>query len=334
MPNLETLLYSAWKVWRIFQMVRKSVHKYLNFFVLILISLLFTACQESQLIITGVDEREANVILVFLDSKGIVASKEKAAQTGIGGTGESAGSPKFDIYVENKRSMEAMSILNSNGLPHRQGTDLLKLFAKQGLMSTEKEERIRYQAGLAQQLTNMILMIDGVIDANVQLSFPDTTSSAVEETAPQKVTAAVFVKHQGIAEDPNAHLENKIKRLVAGSVTGLDISDVTVVSDRSRFTDVKIDASQEVLGARGGEYVKIWSIVMSRESAGMFRFLFFCLLIIAILSILLMGWITWKVYPIIKQHGGLSHFFQLVPFLETAKKKWKKTEEPLEKEEL
>ncbi len=58
----------------------------------------------------------------------------------------------------------------------------------------------------------------------------------------QRVTAAVYVKHQGIVDDPNSHLISKIKRLVAGSVTGLDINDVTVISDRSRFTDVTLKA--------------------------------------------------------------------------------------------
>jgi type III secretion protein J len=253
------------------------------------------------------------VIVVFLESRGITAKKEAAAQGPSAGVDASA-IPKFNILVDGRQAIEAMALLNSNGLPHRKGTDLLELFAKSGMMSTDKEETIRYQAGLAQQIANMILMIDGVIDANVQISFPQEQGIG-EEGAVQKVTAAIFVKHQGIIDDPNSHLENKIKRLVSGSIQGLDINDVTVVSDRSRFTDVSIDAFGESIGAKGKEYVQIWSIVMDRESASKFQFIFTLLLVIAICLAIVVGWVIWKVYPTIRERGGFSELFNPVPLL-------------------
>ena len=41
-------------------------------------------------------------------------------------------------------------------------------------MSSDKEENIRYQAGLEEELKNIIRKIDGVLDADVQISFPST----------------------------------------------------------------------------------------------------------------------------------------------------------------
>ena len=289
---------------------------------LFLIALLLSGCGDTRAIVSGVDEREANIIVVFLDSKGIVAYKEKMAVSAGAATEDAA--PKYNIVVEGGRAIDAMALLNSNGLPHRQGTNLLELFAQKGLMSTDKEETVRYQAGLAQQIANMILMIDGVIDASVQLSFPEA-ETGIEETTKQPVTAAVFVKHQGIIDDPNSHLEIKIKRLVSGSVNGLDINNVTVISDRSRFTDITPSTLPDSLERGGIEYVRIWSMVMSRESAAKFRFIFFLLLSLAIVLALMIGWLLWKMYPTLKTKGGIHELFNPIPFFK--KKETGKQEE-------
>lgn len=282
-----------------------------------ILALLFTACGEYNSIVSNVDERQANIIVVFLESKGIHAMKVLSSSgSAIGGDANAA--PKYNIVVDEKQMISAMAILNQNGLPQRQGTSLLELFAKQGLMSTDKEETIRYQAGLAQQVTNTILMIDGVIDASIQLSFPG--EAAFGQTTQEKITAAVYVKHQGIFDDPNSHLEAKIKRLVSGSVNGLSIDDVTVVSDRSRFTDISPTPQVDSMVPTAKEYVKIWSIVMSKESAAKFRAVFFTILVIAMIIFLALGWLIWKVYPIIRSNGGIGEIFNPIPLLRKKKK--------------
>jgi len=272
---------------------------------LILSLLLLVGCETNMAIINDVDERDANEIVVFLASRGIPAEKIASTSTA---PGVGTSTPKYSISVPPGKATDAMAILNQNGLPRKQGTNLLELFAKAGLMSSEKEETIRYQVGLATQIANMILKIDGVIDADVQLSFPDTSASTgfggVPTGAPQqKITAAVYVKHQGILDDPNSHLITKIKRLVAGSVTGLDVNDVTVISDRSRFTDISLAPQAEPLETKAKEYVSIWSIVMNKDSAGRFRMLFFLLTFCAILFALAIVWLIWKFYPILKGKG-------------------------------
>lgn len=290
----------------------KKIKKLLSLFG-ILSLLLLTGCDKSQQIVSQVDEREANIIIVFLGSKGIHATKEQASSGGIGGENNVV---KFNIFVDESQMIEAMSVLNQNGLPRRHGTNLLDLFAKQGLMSSDKEETIRYQAGLEQQITNTILMIDGVIDATVQLSFPPEETALTGATQ-EKTTAAVYVKHQGVYDDPNIHLENKIKRLVSGSVNTLDINDVTVVSDRSRFTDVSVGENGEVNG-QPKEYVSIWSIVMSKNSAGRFRTLFFLILFLGIVFAVGFGWLIWKFYPIIKRKG-LKELLNPMPVVDDKK---------------
>lgn len=265
-------------------------------------------CGSDMSIVGNIDEKEANVILVLLESKGVSARKVRWAHAQVGT--ESA--PKFSIVVSPGVVVKAVSILNQNGFPRNRGSDLLELFAKQGLMTSDKEETIRYHAGLGQQLTNTILMIDGVIDASVQLSFPPEEGAlgSLEQNEPKKITAAVYVKHQGIVDDPNIHLENKIKRLVSGSVSGLDIGDVTVVSDRSRFTDISPEPPPSGVALSGsGRYVNIWNIVMSKDSATRFRTIFFILSAVSVLCIVALGWLAWKLYPELKRKVSLSGLF-------------------------
>lgn len=273
---------------------------------------LLSGCEKAKAIVGNINEREANIILVLLESKGIPATKEiSTTGTEMGG----GGAVTYQIVVPESHTIEAISYLNQNGFPRVQGTNLLDLFAKQGLMTSDREELIRYQAGLAQQLTNTILMIDGVIDASVQLSFPPEATTLAETAEKKKITAAVYVKHQGVIDDPNTHLENKIKRLISGSITGLDINDVTVVSDRSRFTDITLGVLGEPMNAKPREYLSIWSIVMSKDSASRFRFLFFLITTLTILFGILAGWLLWKLYPTLRKKGGVKELLSPTPFV-------------------
>jgi type III secretion protein J len=298
----------------------KSLTRLLTIFML----LLLCSCENNRVIVNNLDEREANEIIVFLASKAINAEKIQMSSSTPGGGAEMI---KYSLAVKPSQSTEAMALLNQNGLPRIKGTNLLDLFAKAGLMSSEKEETIRYQAGLAEQIATMIRKIDGVIDANVQLSFPVADSNSglpgAANAAPKKITAAVYVKHQGVLDDPNSHLIIKIKRLVSGSVTGLDINDVAVIADRSRFTDITLTPTIEPLEGRmkEKEYVSIWSIVMSKTSAGRFRVLFFSLMLFSILFALILGWVIWKVYPILKRKGGFKSLLRATPILDETSEK-------------
>jgi type III secretion protein J len=267
-----------------------------RFFVLGLV-LFLAGCEGNQSIVNNVDEREANEIVVYLASKGIAAQKLQAASSEVGG---GSGAVQYNISVDEERSTEAISLLNRIGLPRVQGTTLLQLFAKSGLMSSDREETVRYQAGLAEELKNTIRKIDGVIDADVQLSFPPAEITPVPGATPPKTTASVYVKHQGVLEDPNSHLETKIKRLVSSSVNGLGFEDVAVISDRSRLAEIQLSANGEMIGPNNLQeaYVSIWSIVMTKSSLGKFRLVFFSLILLNFLFAGGIGWLIYKFYPL------------------------------------
>lgn len=281
----------------------KSMRSFKIIFSLLCV-ILFSSCSENKSIVMDVDEREANTIVVFLASKGIKAEKMVQVSQAAGAAG---GPSSFTIQVDSEQATRAMALLNQNGLPRPQSTNLLTLFAKSGLMSSASEETIRYQAGLAEQIAGTIRRIDGVLDAQVQIAFPkEETTIGTQTTQTQKITAAVYVKHQGILDDPNSHLVAKIKRLVAASISGLDINDVSIIPDRARFLDVSLTSAPEALSGPSMSYAEILGIKIANESVSQFQSLFFSLLSLGILFFLIALTLMWKCYPIIKKQGFLK----------------------------
>jgi len=275
----------------------------------LMVALVFTGCSSQKVIINGLDEREANEILVFLSTRNIDAQKIKAESEGPGGGGK--GLVLWDVAVPYERSTEAMAVLSANGLPRRRAQNLLDLFAAGGLVPSEMQEKIRYQAGLAEQIASTIRKIDGILDADVQLSFPEEDPLNPKEKK-QPVTASVFVKHQGVLDDPNSHLITKIRRLVSSSVQGLKFENVTVISDKGRFAE----RGQALLRSASSniELVRVWGVSVAKASVGRFQKLFFGIISLLALATLSSMWFFWKVLPVARECGGIKTLFFFHPF--------------------
>lgn len=281
----------------------QSVHSWFRYIFLICMLFLCASCESKRTIVNQMDEKEANEILVFLSTRGISATKVRVAEGGGGG----AKIPLFDITVDEDRATEAMSLLNQAGLPRRRAQNLLGIFANVGLVPSEMQDKIRYQAGLAEQIASTIRKIDGVLDAEVQISFPEEDPLNPGAEKKQKITASVYIKHNGVLDDPNSHLITKIKRLVAASVVGLDFDNVTVIADRARMYELPP-------GTRAGSeeekhFRSIWSIIVAEESLFRFRLMFFTFTLLILFFILSLIWIGWKIYPLLKEHGGFKELF-------------------------
>lgn len=280
----------------------------LRVFFLFFLLPLFTSCSSQKTIVNALDEREANEILVFLSSKGVDATKVQNAEAA-GGGGGGAKIVLWDIQVPLDRATESMAMLNQAGLPRRRSQSLLNIFAGGGLVPSELQEKIRYEAGLAEQIASTIRKIDGILDAEVQISFPQD-----DPLHPGKkkgsITASVYVKHSGVLDDPNSHLIPKIKRLVAASVTGLDYDNVTVIADRARYSTPLSELSS---AEEEKHFVSIWTIILGTESVTRFRILFFSFVILILLLTLALVWTAWKIYPLLKAHGGMKELFHIHP---------------------
>lgn len=279
-----------------------------------------TGCDSRSLIVHGLPGREANEIVVLLVSKGVAAQKTpQAAASTAGASSEQL----WDISVPAPQITEALAILNQAGLPRMKTTSLLDLFAKQGLVPSEMQEKIRYQEGLSEQMASTIRKMDGIVDASVQISF--TTE---DDTRP--LTASVYIKHRGVLDNPNGILVSKIKRLVASAVPGLAPENVSVISDRAAYSDISINGpwglSDEI------DYVSVWGIVLAKSSLMKFRVVFYCLILFLFALACGLLWIVWKTHTLIASLGGVKGFFDPAPYARLAADA-KKEEQPVENKE-
>jgi type III secretion protein J len=275
--------------------------------------LFLQGCNTKSIIINTVPGREANEIVVLLNSKGIQAEKIPAPVTT---TGAATTEQMWNIQVPASQITDALAVLNQSGLPRVKGTTLLDLFGAQGLVPSEMQDRIRYQEGLSEQLATTIRKMDGIIDANVQITIP------TEEEAHKELTASVYVKHRGILDNPNSLAITKIKRLVASALPGLNIENVTVVADRALYADISLQSPQFM--EEDKPYVVIWSIAVAKDSATRFRFIFYTFIILLFLLACSLAWLVWKFYPYLERQGGLRFLLRPEQYV---------SETPAEKEE-
>lgn len=270
-----------------------------NFLLLLAGLLLFCGCESPKTIVHDLTEREANEILVFLEAKGVNGDKVKAESGGGAGGGE----VKWNIFVPESQSTQAMALLNEAGLPRQTSKTLLQIFEQQGLVPSEQQEQIRFRAGLEQELANTIRKIDGVLQADVRLSFPK--EDPLNPQAPKgKMTASVFVKHNGILDDPNSLLVIRIRDLVASSINGLSFDDVTIVSDRARI--VETDSRR---GRPEKELVSVWTLIIAKESVTRFRVIFFSFFVTLLILLILVALLLWKISPFLRKAGGFDKLF-------------------------
>jgi len=272
----------------------------------------FFGCASRKTIVNGLNEREANEILVFLSNNGIDVIKIQSQEGQGGGGGQKI--ILWDISVESSQATQALALLNANGLPRRRGQNLLDLFTSGGLVPSDTQEKIRYQAGLGQQIASTIRKIDGVIDADVQLSFPEE-DPLNPQAKKGEVTAAVYVKHTGVLDDPNSHLISKIKQLVASAVNGLKYENVTVIGDRARFNEGNLDTISKRTEEQN--FVKVWTLTIAKESLTRFQVIFFSFFILILIFFLLTCWLGWKIHPLLKKRGGYKKLFSIGQLPET-----------------
>lgn len=265
-------------------MRRNSLFLVLSFFLLF-------GCRSQTFIINSIPERDANEIIVLLASKGIPATKS-AAVSGVGG---GTGDQKWDVGVPAAQVAEALSILNQAGLPRVKGTSLLDLFGTQGLVPSDMQDKIRYQEGLSEQLASTIRKMDGIIDANVQITFPQ------EEAEQQVLTASVYVKHRGILDNPNSLTITKIKRLVSSAIPNLTPENVSVVTDRALYADISLEPIQAI--AEEPYFVSIWSIIVAKQSSWRFRLIFYTFLLLFFVLASALSWLAWKFWLVLEKAG-------------------------------
>jgi type III secretion protein J len=184
---------------------------------MLLVPLLLLGACSSQNLYSNLSEVQANDMVAVLLDAGIDASK-------IPGDKE-----QWQVSVSQNQFARAVEVLNSNGFPRKDYDTLGSIFKKEGFASSPLEERARLNYGMSQELSNSIRNIDGIIEARVHLTMPESDPLSKEA---KPASASVFVKYR-----PGFNLQSEtgaIKSLVTNAVEGLTYDRVSVIMTPSR----------------------------------------------------------------------------------------------------
>lgn len=179
--------------------------------------LALSGCKQP--IYSHLTEAEANDVLLTLIRGGVEAEKRQADEN------------TFSVVVPEAAVATAIELLRADAQPSEHYANLGEVFARNGLISSPTEERVRYIYGLQQELAKTLSQIDGVLVARVHIVLP--TNDPFEPTA-KPSSASVFLKHRA---DLNMQLAlPSVKELVVRSIEGLSSETVSVTLFPARAT--------------------------------------------------------------------------------------------------
>jgi type III secretion protein J len=189
-------------------------------YLLILVAGLASGCTEP--IYHGLDEKEANEMVVVLEQHGLEAGKEI----------DPAGENTWMVKVPSAARVRAWKVLQVEGLPRPEVSGFSAFYPSGGLVPTASEERVLLQYSTAQELRKTLLAVDAVVAARVNLVLPEKPRVRLQTTVIEPPRASVLIKYHPSQKAPPLS-EDEVKRLIAGGVEGLSTENVEVIFTRS-----------------------------------------------------------------------------------------------------
>jgi type III secretion protein J len=168
-------------------------------------------------VLHGLEEREANEVLVALDQGGVAATKAR----------EDGAEERWRVEVGRGDGARAQRILAERELPRARPPGFGEVFGKGSMVPTPAEEHALLLHALAGELARSLEAIDGVVAARVHVGLrPPDPLRPGERGAPR---AAVLVKCRAAACAAVRALEPGLRAMVAGAVDGLEPAAVALV---------------------------------------------------------------------------------------------------------
>lgn len=166
-------------------------------------------------IVSNLDEREANKLLVVLAENKIYAKKQaQETEQGV----------LFTIVVQKKDLLRALQVLEKEDLPEEREKGVIDIFGKKDLLPTQTAERMLEEYSINAELARTIEKIKGVVNARVHIARIRDEYTGLEKP----VSASVLVNY--ISENRQPFSVDEIKKLIAGGVGNLSEDNVKVVA--------------------------------------------------------------------------------------------------------
>jgi len=176
----------------------------------LLLSLLFLlpACGLEPLV-HGLDEAQANEILLALDEGGVAGEKRR----------EDGADGGWTVEVRSQELSSARRLLAERELPRPRPPGFGELFGEAGMVPTPVEEHARYLHALSGELSRTLEALDGVVEARVHLGLPQDDPLRPGERRPAR--AAILLRCRPAACGAVRGMEAGVRSLVAGAADGL-----------------------------------------------------------------------------------------------------------------
>jgi len=178
----------------------------------------------------GLQEAEANEILLALAEEGIDAGKSK----------ESSGTEAtFSVVVDNEDQARAWQALGARGLPRPRHAGFRQVYSERALVPGRMEERALFLSALQAEIAATLEAVDGVVCARVHVT-GDAASRHPSSSDPPP-TASVLIVFRPAAEGKPPIGAEKVGKVVANAVVGLDPARVAVIFTPCRKTAGRIE---------------------------------------------------------------------------------------------
>jgi type III secretion system YscJ/HrcJ family lipoprotein len=166
-------------------LVRSSVSSLVSTIALCAVLSVTAACEGVRELMQGLDEFEANEIMVVLEAKGIAADKVKLEGRVV----------TYAIVVPESDAKNALRILVANKLPKRRPMGLAEVYpaGSGGLIPTRSEEKAKFLMALQGEVERKLQRLPGIQSAHVTIVQPDKDIVRDLDTAPPPATASVAI---------------------------------------------------------------------------------------------------------------------------------------------
>jgi type III secretion protein J len=139
----------------------------------------------------------------------------------------------INILVDSNDLPRALQLLSDNGgIPHTYDT-LGNIFKKDSFISSPLEEQARLEYALSQEISALLIQLDGVVDVKVTVSLPLVVdANSWQPKAAQAITASVYLRCKS---DSNLPIKkNQIKFLVSKTISGLTPDNVAIYMEETK----------------------------------------------------------------------------------------------------
>ncbi len=207
-------------------------------FLVVVLAFATSACDAPKDVVHGLDEFEANEILVVLEAKGIYGEKTK----------EEGRVVAYTVLVPTSDVRDAMRVLVANRLPKRRPQGLAEVYPAGGggLIPTKSEEKAKFLMALQGEIERKLQRLPGIQSAHVSVVQPDKDIVRDLDTPPPAATASVAIVYNSFDDrDTSLISQDEVQKLVAASVEELKPQNVAVVmkpNKPAKLVDVFADA--------------------------------------------------------------------------------------------